>query len=82
MQQWPLQDAKNRFSQVVDNALRQGPQLVTRRGRATVVVLAVEEYQRLTRPTDNLADFLRKSPLKNSGLDIDRAGDAGREVEI
>ena len=47
MAEWQLQDAKNRFSAVVDAALAGDPQHVTRRGRPAVVVLAVEEYQRL-----------------------------------
>jgi prevent-host-death family protein len=44
---WSLQDAKNRFSAVVDAALRQGPQMVTRRGRPAVTVLATAEYEGL-----------------------------------
>ena len=48
MTDWPLHDAKNRFSAVVDAALAGGPQRVTWRGRPTVVVLAVDEYERLT----------------------------------
>ena len=44
---WTLQDAKNRFSTVVDAALAGQPQEVTRRGKAAVVVVAAEEYQRL-----------------------------------
>ena len=47
MTDWPLHDAKNRFSALVDAALSGDPQRVTRRGRPAVVVLAVEEYQRL-----------------------------------
>ena len=47
MTHWPLQDAKNRFSAVVDAALAGAPQRVTRRGRPAVVVLAVDEYERL-----------------------------------
>ena len=47
MTDWPLQDAKNRFSAVVDAALAGDPQRVTRRGRPAVVVLAVDEYERL-----------------------------------
>ena len=47
MTDWPLHDAKNRFSALVDAALAGDPQRVTRRGRPAVVVLAVEEYQRL-----------------------------------
>ena len=47
MANWSLQDAKNRFSAVVDAALNGSPQLVTRRGQPAVVVLSVEEYERL-----------------------------------
>ena len=47
MTDWPLHDAKNRFSAVIDAALAGTPQRVTRRGRPAVVVLAVEEYERL-----------------------------------
>ena len=47
MVEWSLQDAKNRFSAVVNAALTGEPQTVTRRGVPAVVVLAVEDYQRL-----------------------------------
>ena len=47
MTEWQLQEAKNRFSAVVDAALAGAPQRVTRRGRPAVIVLAVEEYERL-----------------------------------
>lgn len=47
MMEWPLQDAKNRFSAVVEAALSGNPQRVTRRGVPAVVVLAVNEYERL-----------------------------------
>ncbi len=49
MTNWQLQDAKNRFSAVVDAALAGSPQSVTRRGKPAVVVLSVEEYERLCR---------------------------------
>ena len=47
MNEWLLQDAKNKFSAVVDAAAAGTPQRVTRRGKPVVVVLAVEEYERL-----------------------------------
>ena len=47
MNEWPLQDAKNKFSAVVDAAVAGEPQRVTRRGKPVVVVFAVEEYGRL-----------------------------------
>lgn len=46
---WQLQEAKNRFSQVVDRALLGEPQHVTRRGEEVVVVLAATDYQRLAK---------------------------------
>ena len=49
MTEWPLQDAKNRFSALVNAALAGEPQQVTRRGEPAVVVLAVDEYERLRR---------------------------------
>ena len=46
---WPLQDAKNKFSALVNAALAGEPQRVTRRGEPAVVVLAAKEYERLCR---------------------------------
>ena len=47
MAEWPLQDAKNKFSALVNAALAGEPQRVTRRGQPAVVVLAEQEYERL-----------------------------------
>ena len=49
MAEWPLQDAKNKFSELVNAALAGEPLQVTRRGQPAVVVLAAEEYDRLRR---------------------------------
>ena len=49
MAEWPLQDAKNKFSALVNAALAGEPQRVTRRGQPAVVVLATEEFERLCR---------------------------------
>jgi len=75
---WQLHDAKNKFSEVVQKALEQGPQLITRRGVMTVVVMSVEDYQQLTKPKKNIVDFFRKSPLKGSEIDLRRNKDIGR----
>ena len=47
MAEWPIQDAKNKFSALVNAALSGEPQRVTRRGQPAVIVIAVEEYERL-----------------------------------
>lgn len=79
---WQLQEAKSKFSEVVDRALAQGVQIVTRRGRNAVVVLPYAEYERLTRQGGSLAQFLLASPLAGSELTIDRDRDLPREIEI
>ena len=47
MNEWPLQDANDRFSAIIDAAIAGNPQRVIRRGKPAVVVLAAEEYERL-----------------------------------
>ena len=79
---WALQDAKNRFSEVVDKACSDGPQTVTRRGLPTVVLVSVNDYRRLRQGTSALVDFLRKSPLRGIALDVKRARDLPRKVEL
>ena len=82
MEQWQLQDAKNRFSEVVQKAVEQGPQIITRRGIETAVIMSVEEYRRLTEPKTDIVDFFRKSPLKGIEIDLERDKDAGREIDL
>lgn len=48
MKHWPVQDAKARFSELLDASVADGPQMVTRRGIETAVVVPVEEWRRLT----------------------------------
>lgn len=77
---WQLQEAKNRFSEVVDLALREGPQEVSRHGKKAVVVLSCEDFDRLRRGSDSLVEFLRKSPLR--GLELERPRDLPRDVAL
>ena len=71
---WQLQDAKNRFSEVVEEALHTGPQTVTRRGEPVVVVVAIETWRRISGSAPSLKAFLRSAPL--DGVDLSReAGD-------
>ncbi|GAP06130.1 prevent-host-death family protein [Anaerolinea thermolimosa] len=82
MNLWQLQEAKARFSELVERTLRNGAQIVTRRGRKVVVVLSYEEYRRLTTPQRNLAQFLLQSPLAGSELQIERDQSLPREVDL
>ena len=56
--EWSLQDAKNSFSAVVDAASKGAPQTVTKRGKPTVVVLSVTEYEGLTGKAKNRPSFV------------------------
>ena len=84
MAKWQLQDAKNRFSAVVDAAVAGNPQQVTRRGKPAVVVLAADEYERLrhlekaTAPT--LADLLLAIPQDDE--EFERLGLTVRPVQL
>lgn len=77
---WQLQEAKNKFSEVVDRALKDGPQEITKHGKKTAVIISMSDYKRLKARKGNLADFFRKSPL--AGIDINRRKDLSRKVEF
>ena len=78
---WQLQIAKQKFSELVDRALTEGPQVVTRRGRAVVVVLGVETYRRLREGEPDLKRFLREGP-DFEGLELERSPDPFRSVAL
>lgn len=79
---WQLQEAKGKFSEVVEQTLKHGPQIVTRRGRKAVVILPFEEYERLTKRAGSLAQFLLSSPLIGSGLEIERDKSLPRDIDL
>ncbi|OGO20741.1 MAG: prevent-host-death protein [Chloroflexi bacterium RBG_16_48_8] len=79
---WQLQDAKNRFSEVVNRALDDGPQIVTRRGKEVVVVLSSDEYAELTKSQPSLVEFFRNSPLVGIELDLERDRSLPREIDL
>lgn len=80
--EWQLQEAKNRLSQVVDSALRDGPQTITLRGKPAAVVVSFEEYRKLTLQCTGLSTFFEQSPLYGVDLDLSRSSDLPREVEL
>lgn len=78
---WQLQTAKQKFSEVVERAQREGPQVVTKHGREAVVIVSIEEYRRLRGDEVGLIDFLRSAPDFDL-LDLERSKDVGRDVEL
>ncbi len=79
---WAVAAAKARFSEVIDRALSDGPQTITRKGRKAVVVVAADEWERKTRRKGNLAEFFAASPLRGSGVRIERTKDKPRDIEL
>jgi len=80
--QWQLQEAKNRFSNLVDKAQNQGPQIVTKYGREAVVVLSIEEYKKLIKPPKSFVEFFQNSPLADTELNLTRTKELPREIEL
>ncbi len=79
---WQVQDAKQRFSELVQRALDEGPQLVTRHGKDAVVVVAADEYRRLTAGAPDFKAFLLSAP-DLSDLELDSpARDLPRESDL
>jgi len=80
---WQLQAAKAHFSEVFRRARSEGPQWVTKQGRAVVIVRA-EEFERLSRARqpESLVEFFAKSPLAKVDLHLDRRSDLGRDIEL
>ena len=69
---WTVAEAKNKFSEVIERARRQGPQTITRHGRSAVVVVDADLWERASRRDSrgSFADFLLASPLRGSGLEV------------
>jgi prevent-host-death family protein len=69
---WTVAQARTKFNEVIEKARSLGPQTITRNGRTAAVVVAPGEWERKTRRKGNLAEFFASSPLRRSGLKIER----------
>ena len=76
---WQLQEAKNKLSKVVDDAISQGPQVITRHGVEVVIVIAYEQFRKMTASEQKLSDYFRNSPLVGEELDLTRDKSATRD---
>lgn len=70
---WQIQEAKNKLSEVVEDAIEKGPQILTRRGVEVAVVLSYPEYLKLKKKQVPLSELFRKSPLADLDLERDRS---------
>ncbi len=78
---WQVQQAKQRFSELIRRALDEGPQVVTRHGEEVVVVLAAEEYRKLRPGVKDFKEFLMSAP-EFGDLEIDRDVAPARLVDL
>ena len=78
---WQLQEAKQRFSELVRHARANGPQVVTKHGEEVAVVVGIEEYRRLTEELPSFKEFLLAAPDLDA-LGIDRLRERARVVEL
>jgi antitoxin Phd len=69
---WQLQEAKNKLSEVVNEAIKHGPQIITKRGVETVIVLSYGQYRKAMLNQKKLSEFFRESPLAKLDLDLRR----------
>jgi len=81
-QKWTIAEAKAKFSELIEKAKTRGPQTITRRGRITAILVSVEEWERKKRRKGNLAEFFAASPLRGSGLAVQRVKDKPRKINL
>lgn len=79
---WSVADAKAHLSEVIERALVGGPQVISRKGKKAVIVVSLGEWERKVRRKGNLAEFLASSPLRSSGLGVERRKDRPRETGL
>lgn len=86
---WQVQDAKQRFSEMIRAVAHDGPQVITRHGEEVAVVVDIAEYRRLTRPGRELAGTLLGGPKVDddaaavfADIEAERKADFGRVVDL
>ena len=77
---WQVQDAKQRFSELIRTARADGPQVVTRHGEEIAVVIDIADYRRLKGETAEFKDYLRSGPGFDD-LDLDRTAEFPRSID-
>jgi prevent-host-death family protein len=86
---WQIQEAKQRFSEMIRAVVDEGPQIITRHGEEVAVVVDIGQYRRLTRPTVDLTGLLLGEPALSDDaaevlgeVEAERKADVGRPVDL
>jgi antitoxin Phd len=80
MKSWPIQDAKNQLSRVIELARTKGPQTITKHGEPIVVMMTVDHYKKIAPQRPSPLEFF--SRLRGSGLKIERRNDLPRKIKL
>jgi len=78
---WQVQEAKTRLSEVIEDAIVKGPQIITRHGSERAVVLSIADYRALTAHKPDLREYLLGGPKVDS-FEVERDRDTGREISL
>jgi len=78
---WQVHEAKSRLSEVIQVAQKEGPQVITRHGSDTAVILSVEDFRKLETAKPDFRDYLLSGP-KVDTFDIDGPRDFGRKIGL
>ena len=79
---WSVAEAKARLSELLNLAIKDGPQAITRHGEEVAVVVSIEAWRRRSARTGTLAEFLAASPLRGSELEIGSVEVSARDVVL
>ncbi len=82
LNEWQLQEAKNKLSHLVKQASKGEPQYITVHGKPTVVVISAEEYKQLAKPKTKLSEALLAPELASDDLDFEGDKDTGRDIHL
>ena len=81
MHTWPLQEAKNKLSQLVVSAQQGTPQYITKRGEEAAVLISIKEYKKIHKPAQAFNEFLAAEPFIED-LKIERIPMSLRDIEL
>ena len=69
---WQLKEAVDHFGEVIEEAIRSGPQIIEKHDKEAVIIISLTEYRKITEGFQKLSAFFRESPLANLEVDWER----------
>ena len=80
-EQWQIQTAKNKFSELINRTMKGKPQMITKNGKPVAYVVSIADYEAMTN-SQGLKDLLLNSPHKDLEITAERQVDTGREINL